>query len=97
MIITKLVLVYLRVLPLAVVTLCLTAVVNVLSLPVTPGLFLSIVLLPADKQSAVDLTVEVVAPLSRYHDLSHELLVEFAASLLVLRLLLDPFHEFGHH
>ena len=64
--------------------LCLIAVANVFSLPVTPGLFLLTVLLPADKQSAVDLAFGVVAPLSRYHDLSHELIVQGAASLGVL-------------
>ena len=87
-------LVYLSVSPWTVEILCLIAVANVLSLPVTPGSFLSTVLLPADKQSAVDLTFEVVAPLSQYHDLSHELLLEGAASLFVLLLLLLPSHEF---
>ena len=74
--------------------LCLTAVANVFSLPVTPGSFLLTVLLPADKQLAADLAFEAVAPLSRYHDLSY---VEGAASLVALLLLLHPSHEFYHH
>ena len=74
-------LVYLSVPPQTVVILRLIAVANVFSLPVTPGSFLLTVLLPADKQSAVDLAFEAVGPLTRYHDLSHELAVEDAASL----------------